>query len=547
MIKYKGILPAGKMKCTQNEKKDANKKRIAAAAVIAVCMIAAAGFLLLTGSFNGQDLNLSLLDFGTVMKGVNVAGIDISGMARQEAIDATAGVPDELLGNISIPIDVNGEMLTFSAEELGLDTDYEDVIRNAISYGHTGALDDRMKSALTAQNGLADFKVTVRAKRENVEAALKAIKEKLDKQPEDASWQFTPSGHYASGAEYDSKVSGQLELIPQDGMPNALLYQYYRTSKFIKGYIPVNSNISRFVYTEEENGLVVDMNPVADSLISAVEKGDYSAITAPVQTPEPQMRIDAVMDKTQLISSWTSSYESHDDAERNFNVAKLSGIINGVIIKPGEVWSVNEEAGPRTYNNGWKGAPGIYKGAFVTEPGGGVCQISSTIYNAALRAGLEIVESSRHSVISNYMPLGLDATISTGGKDLKIKNPYDTPVFIVSYVNKKEKNVTVEFYGPPVIHEKYGPVILNFSSELIERTGMPGTNVHYNASETPDGKPIAPGSSKNFVTARRGTRAQVYIHYISPDGKELGKEKLYVAVYPKIEGEKYVNGPPPGD
>jgi vancomycin resistance protein YoaR len=363
----------------------------------------------------------------------------------------------------------------------------------------------------------------------------------------DAGWQFTPSGHYPDGAEYDPKISGQPVRVPESEMPSALRYQYYRTNRFIGDYIPADADIARFVYVKEENGLIVEVRPIVNSIIDAVEKGDYSAITAPVQMPEPSIYLDAIMYQTQLISSWTSSYESHDGAGRNFNVAKLSGIINGVVIKPGEIWSINEEAGPRTYGNGWKGAPGIYNGAFVTEPGGGVCQISSTLYNAALRAGLEIVESSRHSVISNYIPLGLDATISTGTKDLKLKNPYGTPVFIVSYVNKNKKNVTVEIYGPPVTDTTHGEVILDFSSEVIERTEMPGTEIHYNAAETPDGKAIAPGSSKNFVTARRGTKAQVYIRYISLDGNELEKKKFYVAVYPKIEGQQYVNGPPPED
>ncbi len=522
------------------------KKRFIVPALLLIGITAAAAVvLLLTGSFNYQDMKLSLLDFGTVTKGINVAGIDVSGMALEEAKDATAGIQAELLGDISIYVDINGELITLSAKEAGLDTDYEDVINNAFSYGHSGSIDDRMKAALTAQNGFVDLKVSVRAKRENVEEALSALKEKLDKEPIDAAWQFTPKGHYSNGAAYSPEVSGQLDTIPENGMPNALRYQYYRTSEYIKNYIPANANISRFTYLKEENGLVVDMGPVADSIISAAETGDYSAIKAPVEVLKPAIHIDDVKDKTQLISSWTSSYESHYGAERNYNVAKLSGIINGVTIKPGEIWSINEEAGPRTYENGWKGAPGIKNGAFVTEPGGGVCQISSTLYNAALRAGLEIVESSRHSVISNYMPLGLDATISTGGKDVKIKNIYDTPVFIVSYVNKKEKNVTVEIYGPPVTYGEYGQVILGFSSNVIERTEMPDTKVHYNATETPDGKPIASGAAKNFVSARRGTKAQVYIHYLSLDGKELETKKFYVASYPKITGQKYVNGLPP--
>lgn len=527
------------MKRTQRKKLKIFVNRSVISAVVLLCAAGAAAFSFAGCSVN-QDMKLSLLDFGTITQGVRIAGIDVSGMTQQQAIEATSGVPDKLLGEIKIPIDVNGKILTLSAKEAGLDTDYEDAVANALSYGHFGAIGDRAEAASAAMNGAVDFAVTVTAKKENVEAAIFPLKEKLDKAPVDAECKFTPKGHNINGA-----ASGQIERIPAGEMPNKLRYKYYRTSKYVKNYIPSGAGISRFIYTKEEDGLEVDIRSVAVSVLNAAAKGDYSTIKAPAQALKPAITLDAVKYQTQLISSFTSSYESHNGSARNYNVAKLSGIINGVVIKPGEIWSINEEAGPRTYDRGWKGAAGIKDGAFITEPGGGVCQLSSTTYNAALRAGLEIVESSRHSVISNYMPLGLDATISTGGKDLKVRNPYSTPVFIVSYVNKKEKNVTVEFYGPPVTDGTHGQVILDFSSKFIERFGSPNTEVHYNASETPDGKPIAEGSSKNFVTARRGTRAQVYIHYISPDGKELEKKKLYVAVYPKINGQKYVNGAPP--
>jgi hypothetical protein len=91
----------------------------------------------------------------------------------------------------------------------------------------------------------------------------------------------------------------------------------------------------------------------------------------------------------------------------------------------------------------------------------------------------------------------------------------------------------------------HGQVILNFSSKVIERTQVPKTEIHYKASKTPDGKPIEPGTSKLYVKPRRGTTAQVYIHYISLDGKELEVKKFYTAKYPKITGHKYVNDAPP--
>ena len=142
------------------------------------------------------------------------------------------------------------------------------------------------------------------------------------------------------------------------------------------------------------------------------------------------------------MSSWTSSYRKHSSANRVYNVTKLCGIINGQTLEPGVEWSINEVAGPRTVANGWKEADGISDGGYTKQAGGGVCQISSTLFNASIRSGIfynsrtsisesensykwgiEVTFWRHHSIISNYIPLGLDATISTGGPDFDAAQP----------------------------------------------------------------------------------------------------------------------------
>ncbi len=537
-------MPGIKMKPKMYKAKAPEKKK---AWILPIARLLLAYSLILLASCAGSaDSGSSrLLDFNTVTQGVSVSGVEISGMTREEALAATADIPEKLLKEITVSINVSGKLHEYSPQQLSIDTDYEEIINAAVTFGHTGSFDDRVNAARDAKEGLGAFEVTVRASEENVKAALSALEQELDVPPVEASAVFTPGGHTADGKELKPGSKAAPVRVGADSMPSPLRYKYYRTDRYIKNYIPKDASISRFVYTEEKDGLDVDIGALAGEVLNAVDTGQYM-INAPVEIIKPTIMLDSVAYSTQLISSWTSSYESHDSANRNFNIAKLAGMINGVIIKPGETWSMNEQAGPRTYDNGWKGAPGILKGAFVTEPGGGVCQVSSTAFNAAIRAGLDIAEGSRHSIISNYMPVGLDATITTGGKDLKLRNPYETPVFIVSYVNTKDKNITVEVYGPPVTDETYGQVILDFSSEITDRTDMPETEKHYNAAETPDGDPIEPGKSVLFVKPRRGTTAQVYKNFISLDGKELGKKKFYTAKYPKLTGHEYINDAPPG-
>lgn len=480
------------------------------------------------------------------LAGVSVNGIDISGMTREQALEATKGVPEELLGGITLSINFGGDIREFTASQLGITTDYEEVIDQAIAYGNTGTAEEKRQAEETAKNEGKDFKVSVRAEKSSVLAALAPVKEEYDKQAEESGFTFMPWGYLPDGTPYTPdkesiiKAAARgvkldrpaLTRLREQDMPNPLRYQYWNETYYVKDYIPADADIARFLYT----GMIFDMDAVADSVVNAVETGDYATITAHGTIPEDLKK------NTQLISSWTSSYREHFNYNRNWNVAKLSGIINGVVIQPGETWSINEEAGPRTSSGGWLDAPGIRNGGYVDEPGGGVCQISSTLYNAAIRANLDIVDASHHSISSSYIPLGLDATISTPSPDLKIRNPYDTPIYIVSYVNPTRYNVTVEIYGPPVVDPELGEVILDFSFKDGGTFGSPTMRYVYNTSKAPDGKVIPPGKSYTYAQSRLGRKVETFKHYLSLDGKELKKESFHSYKWNPFNGITYVNG-----
>jgi len=336
-----------------------------------------------------------------------------------------------------------------------------------------------------------------------------------------------------------------LVRIPDSEMPNKLRYKYWKNDKYVSDSIPDDANISRFVYREGEKGRSVDMEYVVDMAFSQIQSGEYSAIEAPVAAVDPEVTVESLKKATGLVASWTSSYSTHDGYNRNWNVAKMSGIINGVVIQPGEEWSINKHAGRRTNASGWKDAAGIVAGGYVDQPGGGVCQISSTLYNAAIRAALEIVKASHHSIPSNYIPFGLDATISSDGPDLVLKNPYSSPVYIISYVDPKKKTATVEVYGPPVVIEEYGEVILDFSSRDGGTFGTADMNYVYNATKAPDGTVLAPGQSYTYAKPQVGRKVTTYIHYLSLTGDELAVKEFHKYTWNPRPGTTYVNGPDP--
>jgi hypothetical protein len=232
----------------------------------------------------------------------------------------------------------------------------------------------------------------------------------------------------------------------------------------------------------------------------------------------------------------------------------MSSFINSAVIQPGEQWSVNKTAGPRNSTTareiGWKKAAGLELGGTTPQYGGGVCQLGSTTYNAALRANLTIAEFSHHSIPSDYIPKGLDATLSTPKPDLILQNDNTMPVYLVSYVDPKKETVTVEVYGQLPVDPTYGEnIIYDFKSENVRRYGSPGSITLFNQSKTPDGKTLSPSHPTiEFASPRAGTKADVYKHILSStDGKDLCDPILYeVANYSPIQGRVYSYWPESG-
>ena len=144
------------------------------------------------------------------------------------------------------------------------------------------------------------------------------------------------------------------------------------------------------------------------------------------------------------VSSFTTYYGS-SGYSRKTNIAVATKNINGTLLSPGEVLSVDKGIKSINASNGYLPAGSYLNGKTVQTYGGGVCQVSTTLYGAVLRAGLIPIERNAHSMAISYAPLGLDAAISEGFKDLKIENTYDFPIYIQGIANGSA--ITFNIYG----------------------------------------------------------------------------------------------------
>lgn len=217
---------------------------------------------------------------------------------------------------------------------------------------------------------------------------------------------------------------------------------------------------------------------------------------------------------------------------RAFNIDKCAALINGQVIQPGSTWSFNKTVGDRNEKNGWKKAKGIYGGeAYTMQYGGGVCQVSTTLYGALLRAGLPFEEFTRreHSIPSTYVPLGLDATVDSGHIDFKFKNTTEYPLYIFAYTSVN-KNRTRYSYLTVVVYGQALPEGVTYEPRSVTvETIEPGEPIiTYDKKQTTDYNVVT-------VEARDGYVVDVYLDKFV-NGKLESSQLLYEDRYePKTE------------
>ncbi len=465
------------------------KKRGAPKAVIAVVVVALVavggwfGYSYLTGNVDrvalGADEGAYFDDDGKIFAGVSVMEIDLSGMTAQEATDAVGAAAQQKLDALAVSYTVEGQEYALNSEDMGAVMDTEPAIAQAVAYGREGNFFQRLDAVeLAAQSGY-DIPVDVVFSEQSVHDTIMANPDLEALAPVDAQVVMNKV------SDEDKKIT-DMEIDFIDGTA----------------------------------GKQVNEEKLIEDIYATMMDGSFATVEAEMETVEPETTKEDLAQLYTEIGVFSTSYSSSADGRR-YNIWKMGDIINGVKIEPGAEWSINEEAGPRTYSLGWKGAPGINNGEYKEEAGGGICQVSSTLYNAILRAEVEIVDRSHHSWPLDYVDGGLDATISTGAPDFVIRNNYDVPIYIIARCDGEgDRTIEVAIYGPP----HADGLTRDFSSELISTFGGGGPITVADPS-------LPAGATATIIKEHMGKKFNVYKHLIDENGKEVSKELAYVDTY----------------
>ncbi|OQB23316.1 MAG: Vancomycin B-type resistance protein VanW [Firmicutes bacterium ADurb.Bin182] len=428
-----------------------------------------AGFLFLCGC--------SLISSGKKIMGekISIDGIDVSLMdfdsARAELLRAQSARQK----NWKCTVSLDGVTKELTGDMLPVKFNSEEVLNDALNVQNWQFLDAEFRR----------FETRMSLDTDAAAAVLKKIKEELDVPFKNATAKYNP--------ETDGK----------------------------------------FDFTGHVYGKSVSIEKIAQMINSAMLAGKNElAIEAPFEPVEPEYTEEMARTDNSLISTYTTSFAKspHNAKGRVFNINKAAGIIDGYILKPGEEFNMNKVLGPRTEETGWEKAPGIRYGKYEMEYGGGVCQVSSTLFNTVMMADLKITDRRPHSWPLTYVPIGRDATISTDGPNFKFVNNTDSTILISASVDNKEKTITMEIYGQPL---KDG-IYIRITSERIATIANPGSEIILDRS-------LAFGTRIEDRESRSGKKSVTYKEYYDKNGKLIDRVVAYEDTYPAIKGRVYVS------
>ena len=358
----------------------------------------------------------------TILKGVSIDKLDVSGMTREEALAALESY-EKNLGGQSIKLGIGDNVIEAKLSDLGVTFDNEDLVDEAIGVGHAGNIVKRYKDQKDLQHSGKTFPLSWQTNEDTVRTYVENNCTKYDKKAQNAS------------------------LTRENGAFN-----------FVAGTEGLELNVDSAVRT------------ISDYLENSWTSDNTEVLNLETQVTEPEGSAEELANIKDLLGSFTTSF-STSGSNRCKNVSSGASHINGTVLYSGEEFSTYETVSPFTEANGYAMAGSYLNGEVVDSMGGGICQVSTTLYNAVLRAELNVTERSPHSMTVHYVDLSEDAAIAGTYKDFKFVNSTEYPIYIEGYTTS-DKKITFNIYGKETRDKNR---TISFESQMVSET--PATTI----------------------------------------------------------------------
>ena len=484
----------------KSKKKNPFAPIIAIAAAVILVAGAVAALLYYTGVFE-EKVEVTLAD-GTVTKitteeayaelatdkfyaGTVINGIDVGGMTYDEALNAvTNTVPDKPL-SIDIRLSLAGKLLYLDFSDATFEYNTKQILDEAYAMYRPAPLAE----------GEEPDPVALVENYNNVQ--------QLKNTP--LTYETAYTVHIESVTERINKVLGLY-------VDEFALVKDATIEKF-------DTDTHEFVISPEKTGYAIDVEATAKEVKALFDSKVYTAVVeVPTEIKEPQVTEAMIRENFGLMGDCSTSCSNNSN--RNSNISQACDNMNGTILAPGEVFSFNQTVGERTAANGFKEATVILGGQYEQGLGGGICQASTTLYNAVLEANLAIVERNNHAWPSDYVQTGLDATVDWPALDFKFKNDTDYQVVIVTWFDWDDRTVNAEIYGQKLPDGQY----IEIEAEITSMTDA-GPDEYVEDRELPVGQ------TKTIRQAHQGITAKAYKVWYNSDGEEIDRVYYNTTTY----------------
>ncbi|MCD8324489.1 MAG: VanW family protein [Clostridiales bacterium] len=401
----------------------------------------------------------------TIANGVFIGSVDVGGMTYTEAREAISDYVDE----------ISGQTVTLAAEENTVETtlgdlefseDVDATLQEALQYGRTGNLVRRYKEQKDLENEDKVLPLTLVADEEQATAWLEANVDEFNQEAVDYG------------------------LTRENG---------------------------EFVIIEGQNGLEVDVEASVQAIAEYFSDGwqEDASIELVVEVTEPDGTEEELAKVQDVLGTYSTDYSTSASA-RKTNLATSAAKINGTVVYPGETFSVYETCSPFNADNGYALAGAYENGTTVESYGGGICQVSTTLYNAVIRAELEVVERYGHSMIVSYVDPSADAAIAGTYKDFKFTNTTDAPIYIEGATDGSTIRFTV--YGQETRDSNRSVSFVSETTSTTEAT------VEFKATDA------AIGTVTKVQSSHTGKTARLW-KVVTVDGVEESREIFNTTTY----------------
>lgn len=433
---------------------------------LSVCVAAAVFFL-------AQPLDAAAKETDTIKTGIYAGELNLSGMTAEEATAAIVEYVDSLKGRLITLKGVEDQAVTVTAEELGLYWSNPGIVSEALALGTRGNILQRYKTLKDLEHENQVYEIALDYNIENINTVLVEKCTVYDRPAKDFG-------------------------LKREG--------------------------GKFVVTEGETGYLLDVELSIDTvyayLMNEWDKQDCS-ITLDVEVSEPRGSEQMLSKVGNVLGSYTTSYATSGSA-RSANLENGCRLINGTLLYPGDEFSMIDVVAPFTAANGYYPAGSYLNGKVVDSVGGGICQVSTTLYNAMLLAELETTERYNHSMIVHYVEPSADAAIAESAeKDFKFINTTEYPVYIEG-ITTPEKNISFIIYG---VESRPANRTVRYESKILSTTELGPEVITADA-----GQPVGVVQVQGAYT---GYKAELW-KVVLVDGVETGRTKVNSSSYKMV-------------